>query len=82
MAAEDRHAQIETATSRLTSNLDGVNNPTATKWVESLLKTRQEMVNRKNKAATAQRAYADHGTQPKEFAVGNSVWLSAKNIRT
>ncbi len=29
-----------------------------------------------------QRAYADRGKQPKEYAVGDSVWLSAKNIRT
>ncbi len=82
MAAEGRHAQMETAAPRPTSKLDGVDNPAATKWVESLLKTRREMVDRWKEATATQRAYADQGKQPKEYAVGDSVWLSAKNIRT
>ncbi len=80
MAAEGWHVQMETAAPRLTSKLDRVDNPAATKWVESLLKTRWEMVDRWKEASVTQRAYADIGKQPKEYAVGDSLWLSAKNI--
>jgi hypothetical protein len=73
---------METAAPWLTSKLDRVDNPTATKWVESLLKTCQEMVARWKEAAATQRAYDDQGKQLKEYAVGDSIWLSAKNIRT
>jgi hypothetical protein len=59
MAAEGRHAQIETAAPRPTSKLDRVDNLAATKWVESLLKTHREMANRWKEAAATQRAYAD-----------------------
>ncbi len=59
MAAEGQHAQIETAAPRLTSKLDGVDNPAATKRVESLLKTRRDMVDRWKEAAATQQAYAD-----------------------
>jgi hypothetical protein len=31
---------------------------------------------------TTQRKYADRHTKPREFAVGDMVWLSGKNIRT
>ncbi len=73
---------METATPRPTSKLDRVDNSAATKWVESLLKTRRDMVDRWKEAAATQQAYADQGKQPKKYTVGNSVWLSAKNIRT
>jgi hypothetical protein len=73
---------METAAPRPTSKLDGVDNPAATKWVESLLKTRREMVDRWKEATATQRAYTDQCKQPKEYAVDDSVWLSAKNIRT
>jgi hypothetical protein len=59
MAAEGRHAQMETAALRSTSKLDGVDNPAATKWVESLLKTHQERVDWWKEAAATQRAYVD-----------------------
>ncbi len=51
IAAEGQHEQMETAAPRLTSKLDKVYNPAATKWVESLLKTRREIVDRCKEAA-------------------------------
>jgi transposase InsO family protein len=46
IAAEGQHAQMETAAPRLTTKLDGVDNPAANQWVESLRKTRREMADR------------------------------------
>ncbi len=82
MAAVGRHAQMETATPRRISKLDRVDNPAATIWVDSPLKICRDMVNRWKEAAATQRAYADQGKQLKEYVVGVSVWLFAKNIRT
>jgi hypothetical protein len=73
---------METAATRLTSKISRVDNPAATKWVESLLKTRWEMVDRWKEAALTQIANADQGKQLKEYAVSDKLWLSAKNIRT
>ncbi len=82
MAAKGRHAQVEMAAPRPSSKLDGVDNPAAQQWVRKLLAIRREMTDRWKEAAATQRAYADRRMQPKEYAVGNNVWLSAKNIRT
>jgi transposase InsO family protein len=59
MAAEGRHAQMETAAPRPSSRLDGVDNPAAWQWVEKLLAIRQKMTDRWKEAAATQRAYAD-----------------------
>jgi hypothetical protein len=40
------------------------------------------MVDRWKEATATQRAYTDQGKQPKEYAVGDNVWLLAKSIRT
>jgi hypothetical protein len=72
---------MDTGTPWPTSQQDRVDNLAATKWVESLLKTRREMVNRWKEAAATQQVYDDRGKQPKEYIVGDSIWLSAKNIR-
>ncbi len=61
IAAEGWHAQMETAAPRLTSKLAQVDDPAATKRVESLLKTHRRMDDRLKKAAATQRAYADQG---------------------
>jgi hypothetical protein len=73
---------METAAPTPSSKLDGVDNPAAQHWVEKLLAIRREMTDRWKEAAATQRTYADKRMQPKEHAVGDSVWLSAKNIRT
>ncbi len=53
LVTEGRHVQMEIAAPRPTSQLDGVDNCTVTKWAESLLKSHWEMDNRwKNSAAT------------------------------
>jgi hypothetical protein len=55
MAAEGRHAQIETAAPRPSSKLDGVDNPAVQHWVEKLLAIRREMTDRWKEAAATQR---------------------------
>jgi hypothetical protein len=40
------------------------------------------MTNRWKEAAATQQTSANERMQPKEYAVGDSVWLSVKNIRT
>jgi hypothetical protein len=40
------------------------------------------MTDRWKETAATRRTYADKRMQPKEHAVEDSVWLSAKNIRT
>jgi hypothetical protein len=82
MAATGWHAQRETATPRPTSKLDTVDNPAATNWVESLLKTSHEMLNKWMQAVVALRAYAKQNKPPKVYAIGDSISLSAKNIPT
>jgi hypothetical protein len=73
---------METAVPRPSSKLDRVDNPAAQHWVEKLLAIRREMTDRWKEAAATQRTYADERMQPKEYAIGDSVWLSAKNILT
>ncbi len=82
MVAEGQHAQKETAAPTPSSKLDGVDNPAAQHWVEKLLAIRREMTDRWNEVAATERSYANKRMQPKEYAVGDSVWLSAKNIHT
>jgi hypothetical protein len=73
---------METAAPTPSSKLDGVDNPAAQHWVEKLLAIRREMTDRWKEVAATQRTYADKRMQPKEHAVGDRVWLLAKNIRT
>jgi hypothetical protein len=73
---------METAAPRPSSKLDEVDNPAAQHWVEKLLAIQREMTNRWKEAAVTRQTYADKQMQPKEHAVRDSVWLSAKNTRT
>jgi hypothetical protein len=82
MAAEGRHVQMETTVPRPSSKLDGVDNPAAQHWMKKLLAIWREMTDRWKEAAATQQTYANKRMQPKEYAVRDSVWLSAKNIRT
>jgi hypothetical protein len=50
--------------------------------VEKLLAIWREITDRWKEAAATQQTYANKQMQPKEYAIGDSVWLSAKNIRT
>jgi hypothetical protein len=82
MAAKGQHAQMEMAAPRPSSKLGGVDNPAAQHWMEKLLAIRRVMTDRWKEAAATQRTYANKRMQPKEYAVRDSVWLSAKNICT
>jgi hypothetical protein len=39
------------------------------------------MTNKLREAAATQQTYADKRMQPKEYTIGNSIWLLAKNLR-
>jgi hypothetical protein len=73
---------METAAPRPRTKLDGVDNPAAQHWVEKLLAIQRKMTDRWKEAAATQQTYSDKQMQPEEYAVGDSVWLSAKNIHT
>jgi hypothetical protein len=50
--------------------------------VQKLLEYRDYVSERLREAAAAQRRYASGCTKPHEFAVGDKVWLSTKNLTT
>jgi hypothetical protein len=54
MAAEGRHAQMETAAPTPSSKLDRVDNPAVQHWIEKLIAIRREMTDRWKEAAATQ----------------------------
>ncbi len=56
--------------------------PDAKAWAEQMVELCAFLEKRWREATSMQRKCADRRTKPCEFAVGNMVWLSGKNIRT
>ncbi len=56
--------------------------PIAKEHVKQLVKDLLLLVETLCEAAKSQRKYANHQTMVQEYAVGDSVWLSEKNLRT
>ncbi len=56
--------------------------PDAKAQAEKLVELWAAIEQRWKEVTATQRKYADRCTKPREFAVGDMVWLSSKNIRT
>jgi hypothetical protein len=56
--------------------------PPAKEGAEELVKLRVALEQRWSEAVAMQQEYSNRRTKPSEFAVGNMVWLSGKNICT
>ncbi len=56
--------------------------PDAKTRAERLVELRTAIEQRWKEVTVTQRKYADRRTKPREFEVGDMVWLSGKNIRT
>ncbi len=56
--------------------------PDAKARAEQLVELRTAIEQRWKEVTATQRKYADRRTKPREFEVGDMVWLSGKNIRT
>ncbi len=56
--------------------------PDAKACAERLVELRTAIEQRWKEVTATQRKYADRRTKPREFEVGDMVWLSGKNIRT
>jgi hypothetical protein len=73
---------METAAPWPCSKLHEVDYPAGKQWVEKHIAIRREMTNKLKEAMATQQTYADKRMQPKMYAISNSIWLLAKNLRT
>jgi hypothetical protein len=76
------HPSIEEAVRNVPVNGSVPDVPDAKTWAEQMVELRAFLEKRWREATATQRKYADRHTKLHEFAVGDMVWLSGKNIRT
>jgi hypothetical protein len=76
------HPSIEEAVHDVPADGSVPDVPDAKARAEQMVELRALLEKRWREATATQRKYADRRTKPREFAVGEMVWLSGKNIRT
>jgi hypothetical protein len=76
------HPSIEEALRVIPADGSVPDVPNAKARAEQMVELRAFLEKRWREATATQRKYADRHTKPREFAVGDMVWLSGKNIRT
>jgi hypothetical protein len=76
------HPSIEATVQAIPADGTVPDVPDARAHADRLVELRAAIEQRWKEVTTTQRKYADRRTRPREFAVGDMVWLSGKNIRT
>ncbi len=76
------HPSIEATVEAIPADKTVPDVPDAKARAKRLVELRTAIEQRWKEVTATQRKYADRRTIPHEFAVGDMVWLSGKNIRT
>ncbi len=76
------HPSIEATVQAIPADGSVPDVPDARARADQLVELRAAIEQRWKEVTATQRKYADRRTKPREFAVGDMVWLSGKNIRT
>jgi hypothetical protein len=76
------YPNIEEGVREILANGSVLDMPDAKARAEQMVELRAFLEKRWREATATQRKYTNRRTKPREFAVGDMVWLSAKNIRT
>ncbi len=76
------HPSIEATVQAIPADGTVLDVPDAWARADRLVELRAAIEQRWKKVIATQRKYADRRTRPREFAIGDMVWLSSKNIRT
>jgi hypothetical protein len=76
------HPNIEEAVREILADGSVPDVPDAKARADQMVELCTLLERRWREATATQRKYANRRTKPSKFAVGDMVWLSAKNIRT